>query len=149
VALERGAHAGLLDPTRRPDDEELRVIEGQIKHVYAEFKDRVVGGRAMDATKLEGIAGGRVWTGMEALELGLVDEIGGFREALQRARELGGIERDVPEVLIKVSPPRGGRPAPGQPAPAVLEAVGETWMALTELGRGGAKAISPYEIREG
>jgi protease IV len=149
VALERGAHAGLLDPTRRPDDEELRVIEGQIKYVYAEFKDRVVRGRATDATKLEGIAGGRVWTGMEALELGLVDEVGGFREALQRARELGGIERDVPEILIKVSPPRGGRPAPGQPAPAVLEAVGETWMALTELGRGGAKAISPYEIREG
>ena len=149
VALDRGAHAGLLDPTRRPDDEELRVIEGQIQHVYAEFKDRVARGRTIEETKLEGIAGGRVWTGMEALKLGLVDEVGGFREALQRARELGGIESNVPEVLVKVNPPRGGKPAPGEPAHAVVEAVGETWLALTELGRGGAKAISPYEISEG
>jgi protease IV len=149
VALERGAHAGLLDPSRLPDDEELRVIEGQIQRVYAEFKDRVVSGRGIDAVALEGIAGGRVWTGAEALELGLVDEVGGFREALRKARELGGIERDVPEVLVKVNQPRGGRPAPGEPARTVVEAIGETWLALSEFGSGGAKALAPYEISEG
>jgi protease-4 len=149
VALERGAHAGLLDPSRLPDDEELRVIEGQIQRVYAEFKDRVASGRGIDAVALEGIAGGRVWTGAEALELGLVDEVGGFREALRKARELGGIERDVPEVLVKVNQPRGGRPAPGEPARTVVEAIGETWLALSEFGSGGAKALAPYEISEG
>ncbi len=149
VAVDRGARAGLLDPSRRPDEEELRVIEGQIRRIYSEFKDRVASGRGMDTGTLESIAGGRVWTGSEALELGLIDEVGGFREAMRRARDLGGIERDVPEALVKVNPPRGARPAPGEPAQAVVEAIGETWLALTEPGRGGAKAISPYEISEG
>jgi protease IV len=147
VALDRGARAGFLDPSRRPDDEELRVIEGQIQRIYAEFKDRVVRGRGIVAADFEGIAGGRVWTGTEALQLGLVDQVAGFREALQRARELGGVERDVPEALVKVTPPRGGRPAPGEPA--VVEAVGEMWEALSELRSGGVKALAPYEISEG
>ncbi|MDQ3863321.1 MAG: S49 family peptidase [Actinomycetota bacterium] len=148
VALDRGARAGLLDPSRHPDPDELRVIEDQIGRIYTEFKDRVARGRGMDFADLEGIAGGRVWTGAEALDLGLVDETGGFREALGKARELGGIEKDVPEVLVKVNPPRGGRPAPGEPARAAVEAIGEMWRALSELGAGGFLALVPYEISE-
>jgi len=124
------------------------VIEGQIQCIYAEFKERVTRGRGIDAVALDGIAGGRVWTGTEALELGLVDELGGFREALRKARELGGIGRDVSEVLVKVNPPRGGRPSPGEPAQAAIDAVGETWRALSELRAGGVKAFGPYEISE-
>jgi protease-4 len=149
VAIDRGAHAGLLDPTRLPDDEELRVIEGQIQHIYAAFKDRVSLGRGMEVQELEGIAGGRVWTGTEALDLGLVDEIGGFREALRKARELGGIDRDVPEVLTKVNPPRSGRPSPGEPAEVALQTIGETWQAFSDLRAGGVWALAPYEISEG
>jgi protease IV len=149
VALDRGARAGFLDPTRRPDAEELRVIEGQIRRIYDEFKDRVARGRGTEVGELEGIAGGRVWTGTEARELGLVDEIGGFREALRKARELGGIERDVPEVLTKINPPRGGRPSPGEPAEVAWEAIGETLRALSELRAGGVWALAPYEISEG
>jgi len=149
VALERGARAGLLDPSRRPSPDELRVIEGQIGRIYAEFKDRVARGRGIDLLDLEGIAGGRVWTGAEALDLGLVDETGGFREALRKARELGGIERDVPGVLAKVNPPRSGRPSPGEPAQSAVDAIGEMWLALSELRAGGVKALAPYEISEG
>jgi len=148
VALDRGGRAGLLDPSRRPDAEELRVLEGQVRHVYAEFKDRVARGRRIDVNELESIAGGRVWTGAEALDLGLVDETGGFREALRKARELGGVERDVPEALVKVNPPRGGRPSPGDPARAAFDAIGETWRALSELRAGGSLALAPYEISE-
>jgi len=148
VALDRGARAGLLDPSRSPDDGERRVVEGQIQRVYGEFKDRVARGREIDAVDLERIAGGRVWTGAEALDLGLVDQIGGFREALRKARELGGVERDVPEVLVRVNPPRGGRPSPGEPARTFVEAMGDTWEALSELGAGGVRTLAPYEIRE-
>ena len=148
VSLDRGARAGLLDPSRRPNPDELLVIEGQIGHIYAEFKDRVARGRKMELPDLEGIAGGRVWTGSEALDLGLVDEVGGFREALGKARELGGIERDVPGVLTKVNPPKGGRPSPGEPAQSVVDAIGEMWLALSELRAGGVRALAPYEITE-
>src|SRR3712207_2169967 len=48
VALERGARAGLLDPSRRPPPDELRVLEGQLGFVYDEFKDRVSRGRSME-----------------------------------------------------------------------------------------------------
>jgi protease-4 len=148
VGLERGARAGLLDPSRRPDPDELRVIEGQIGRIYTEFKDRVTRGRGMESLELESIAGGRVWTGAEALDLGLIDEAGGFREALRKARELGGIERDAPGVLAKVNPPRSGRPSPGEPAQAVVDAIGETWLALSEFRAGGFLALAPYEISE-
>src|SRR5918997_5001421 len=121
AALERGARAGLLDPSRRPTPDELRVLEGQIGFIYDEFKDRVSRGRGMEAAELEGIAGGRVWTGGEAHHLGLADEVGGFGEALEKARQLGKIERDAPGMMLKVSPPRSGRPAPGDPAEAARE----------------------------
>jgi protease-4 len=94
------------------------------------------------------MAGGRVWTGEEALELGLVDEIGGFREALRRARELGGIQRDVPEVLLRITPPRSERPTPGEPAQVLIELVGEVWGGVSDLGAGGVRLLTPYEIRE-
>jgi protease-4 len=148
VTLERGARAGLLDPSRRPNPDELLVIEGQIDRIYAEFKDRVALGRAIELVDLEGIAGGRVWTGSEALDLGLVDEIGGFREALDKARELGGIERDVPGLLTRVDPPRSGRPSPGEPAQHAVDVIGELWSALSELRAGGYFALAPYEISE-
>jgi protease-4 len=148
VALDRGAHAGLLDPSRRPEAEELQVIERQIQHAYTEFKDRVARGRGIDLPDLEKIAGGRVWTGAEALELGLIDEIGGFREALHKARELGGIERDVPGALVRVDPPRAGRPSPGEPSQTAVGAIGETWAALSELRAGGPLALAPYGISE-
>jgi protease-4 len=148
VALERGARAGLLDPSRRPLPDELRVLEGQIGFVYDEFKDRVARGRSMEVGDLEGIAGGRVWTGAEARELGLADEVGGFREALHKARELGKIERDAPGVLFKIFPPRSGRPTPGDPAEAAREMVGDVKRALSELLVHRIWAAAPYEISE-
>jgi protease-4 len=144
AGVERGARAGLLDLTRRPTPDELRVLQQQIGFIYDEFKDRVSRGRAVE--DLEGIAAGRVWTGTEAHELGLVDEVGGFEEAFGKARELGKIERDGPEVLLKVSAPRSGRPAPGD---AAREMVEEVKQALSELGASRVWAVAPYHISEG
>src|SRR5215211_4333124 len=143
AAVERGARAGLLDLSRPPTPDELRVLQGQIRFIYDEFKDRVSRGRSMEAEDLEDIAAGRVWTGTEAHELG------GFGEALRKARELGKIERAGPEVLLKVSAPRSGRPAPGDPAEAAREMVGEVKQALSELGASRVWAVAPYEISEG
>jgi protease IV len=138
----------LLDPSRRPTPAELRVLEGQIGFIYDEFKDRVSRGRGMDAAELEVIVGGRVWTGGEAHRLGLADEVGGFGEALEKARQLGKIERDVPGVLLKIAPPRSGRPAPGDPAEAAREILEDVKQALFELLAYRVLAIAPYEISE-
>ncbi|MEW6637636.1 MAG: S49 family peptidase, partial [Actinomycetota bacterium] len=81
VVLERGARSNLLDASRRPDADEMRVLVGQVGTIYAEFKERLSRGRKLPETRLEEVCGGRVWTGAEALDLGLVDEVGGFRGA--------------------------------------------------------------------
>jgi protease-4 len=148
AAVDRGARAGLLDPSRRPTPDELRVLERQIRLVYDEFKDRVARGREIEPTGLEEIAGGRVWTGEEAREIGLVDEIGGFREALRKATELGGIPREAPGVLVKISGPRAGRPVPGNPVEAARDAVGEIRRLLSELRPDRVWALAPYEISD-
>jgi protease-4 len=148
AAVERGARAGLLDLSRRPTPDELRVLQGQIGFIYDEFKDRVSRGRGVAVTDLEGIAAGRVWTGAEALDRGLADEVGGFAEALRKARDLGKVGRDAPEVLLKISPPRSGRPAPGKPAEATREMVDEIGQSVLQLREPRIWAIAPYEIRE-
>ena len=148
VAVERGAHAGLLDPSRRPTPDELRVLEGQIGSIYDEFKDRVSRGRGLKPIELENIAGGRVWTGAEALEIGLADELGGFREALRKARELGEIRDGAPGAFVKISPPRSGRPTPGDPTEAARETLGAMEYLISELRASRVWAVSPYQISE-
>src|SRR5215204_2783521 len=148
AAVERGARAGLLDLSRRPTPDELRVLQGQIGFIYDEFKNRVSRGRSVAVTDLEGIAAGRVWTGAEALDLGLADEVGGFAEALRKARELGKVGQDTPEVLLKISPPRSGHLAPGKPAEAAREMVDEIGQAVLQLRESRVWAIAPYDIRE-
>ena len=148
VALDRGAHAGLLDPSRPPTPDELAILEDQLGNFYGEFKDRVSKGRDVDLESLERIAGGRVWNGAEALDLGLVDEIGGFRDALQKAAELGGLEDD-PAAMVKISPPRSGRPTPGNPVKEAEEAIRAAVRAFGELRGGRVWAAAPYEVSEG
>jgi protease IV len=148
AAVERGARAGLLDLSRHPTPDELHVLQSQIGFIYDEFKDRVTRGRGVGATDLEGVAGGRVWSGAEALDLGLADEVGGFGEALRKARELGKVERDAPEVLLKISPPRSGRPVPGKPADEAREGVEEIKDAVLDLRAARVWAVAPYDIRE-
>ncbi len=60
--------------------------------IYELFKTRVAQGREMTMEEVEAIAQGRVWTGADALNIGLVDELGGLDVALQRAAEAAGIQ---------------------------------------------------------
>ncbi len=145
VAVERGARSNLLDPRRRPTPDELAVLNDQLQVFYDGFKDRVASGRELQPEALEALAGGRVWTGAEALERGLVDDNGGFRTALERVRGLAGITEDTPGVLVKISPPRGTRPEPGE---SVREAVEDARGAVSELLAARVWAVAPYEISD-
>src|ERR687889_384852 len=145
VAVERGARSNLLDLRRRPTPDELAVLNDQLHVFYDGFKDRVASGRELQPEALQELAGGRVWTGTEALEKGLVDENGGFRTALERARELAAITEDTTGVLVRISPPRGNRPAPGEP---VREAVDAVHGAVSELLAARVWAVAPYEISD-
>jgi protease-4 len=66
-----------------------------IDKVYAGFTSRVAEGRHLPLARVQQIARGRVWTGAQAKELGLVDEVGGFYQALEKAKSLAGISGEV------------------------------------------------------
>lgn len=98
--------------------------EAEADLVYADFLGRVAEGRNMSAEAVDQVARGRVWTGADACDRGLVDELGGFRTALRRAKILAGLDEDT-DVRI-VAYPSGSlldmlRPrASSQPAAASL-----------------------------
>lgn len=94
TGLQRGEHADLYREDEHLTEEQRTLIRDHIFHLYDLFKQRVVDGREIDSEALPSIAEGRIWLGKQALELGLVDELGDFRSAVKRAREMAGLPED-------------------------------------------------------
>lgn len=65
---------------------------GAIEKIYTTFKSRVAEGRSLDMEKVEDLAQGRVWSGKDALENGLVDALGGLEDAIEAVAEMAAIE---------------------------------------------------------
>ncbi len=86
VGYKRGANADLLSSARPFSDSQRQVIQNYMQQVYETFKGHVVKGRGDKLRKpIDEIAGGRVYTGKQALDLGLVDQIGGLQQAIDYA----------------------------------------------------------------
>lgn len=73
---------------------ELEIYQRSVNRIYDTFLDRVVQGRKLPAPKVADIAQGRVWSGMAAKEIGLVDEIGGLQAAIAHAAQAAELEND-------------------------------------------------------
>jgi len=69
-------------------------VEAEADLFYTDFVQRVAEGRNLSVEAVETVARGRVWTGADALEHGLVDELGGLRTAMRRAKVLAGLDED-------------------------------------------------------
>ena len=87
-----GTHplASALQLDQAPSPAMLDVLQSNVDRTYNRFKDIVATGRHMDRPQVDSIARGHVYTGSDALQLGLVDQEGGFLEALKRAHQLAG-----------------------------------------------------------
>tara|TARA_R110001606_G_scaffold40790_6_gene110906 strand:- start:3055 stop:4827 length:1773 start_codon:yes stop_codon:yes gene_type:complete len=70
-------------------------VKAWLKRGYDRFLGIVGDGRGMSYDEVHAVARGRVWSGEDAIDKGLVDEIGGFMDAIEKAKELGGIDADV------------------------------------------------------
>ncbi len=88
--LKRGAHATLLDPFHRVDENERAVLEGELQNFYEGFLDVVARGRKRSRDDVHAVAQGRVWSGRDAKEKGLVDELGDGRDAVNVLRKRVG-----------------------------------------------------------
>lgn len=91
--LSRGKHAGYYSGAHPFTEEERQSLWDLISQVYEQFLNRVSVSRGMTRDEVDTVAGGRVWTGHQAKEHGLVDELGGLDLAIQRAREAAGLNR--------------------------------------------------------
>ena len=102
ASRSRGANATLNGTARVFTDDQRDRVQEQMDEIYGTFKRRVVDGRGKKLKKpIEQIAGGRVYTGRQALELGLVDRMGGQVDAIAAAAKRAGIRkytiREYPE----------------------------------------------------
>ncbi|MGO9926357.1 MAG: signal peptide peptidase SppA, partial [Mycobacterium sp.] len=122
VRTNANADAWSADTPFTPEQKAHREAEADL--LYADFVERVAEGRNLTTEAVDVVARGRVWTGADAFERGLVDELGGFRTAVRRAKVLAGLDEDT-EVRV-VSYPASSllhmmRPrASSQPAAASL-----------------------------
>lgn len=82
---------GTLHTMRAATDEEKVKVQRGVEFTYDLFTKRCAEGRGMEQDSIKAIAGGRVWTGSDAINLGLVDELGGLNEAVAKAAELAGL----------------------------------------------------------
>lgn len=101
VRLKRGEHAGLYDMTDPWSPAELRAVERTVDALYGDFIEHVREGRGFDdVAQVDEIARGRVWTGAQAVEIGLVDETGGLMRAVEVARERAGMPARLDVELV-------------------------------------------------
>jgi len=92
-AAERAAYASPLTPW---DDATRARVRAQMQSIYDLFVARVAESRKLPREKVQENAEGRIWSGAQGLERGLVDEIGGLSRAIAAARKLGGLGDDAP-----------------------------------------------------
>lgn len=140
-----------------PMDEKFKAItlEG-VENIYATFIGHVAAGRKMTTAQVDAIGQGRVWTGAEAVKIGLVDKIGGLREALAEAAKLAKIKSystvNYPEYEKSFEDIFANFPFAKSKTAFIKEEIGEENFRLLEevkriKQRKGIQAILPMELK--
>lgn len=93
VAIDAGPEMDAMDRPWSPEARER--VQGMVDGVYDRFLDIVATSRHKTAEQVDAIAGGRVWSGRQAVELGLVDRLGGVHDAIAMVRDRAGITGDL------------------------------------------------------
>lgn len=104
-SVSEGKFAQMYSGARLFTPEERGKIEEQMQAFYNQFVERVAEARSTTPEQIDAVAQGRVWTGRQAKDVGLVDELGGLDRALVLAKERAGLPGDTP-VNVVVYPPR-------------------------------------------
>lgn len=136
-----GKHVTLENDETPYSDEERKIIRGDIERIYAYFIDLVAKSRKMTNDQVVPLAEGKVWSGRQALERKLVDEMGGLDAGIRKARELAGLLEEVPVLLVRT---------PKRMIPPRAEAAGAAgWLGfllegVVLLNRAPALAVMEY-----
>jgi protease-4 len=113
TTIERGGRVAMQSVDRHYTEEEWAWLRSAIERSYVVFVEQVARGRRRSPQEIEPVAGGRVWTGRQALAHNLVDELGGLEAAVAEARSRAGLRPDAPVRQLRPdrqepAPPAGG-----------------------------------------
>ena len=118
-SVSRGKQAEMYSPDRRFSPDERKKIAESMQSVYDQFVERTAAARHMPPEKVDEVAQGRVWTGEQARQLGLVDELGGLYTAIDLAKQRAQIPADEEvELVVYPAAPQRLRSAGGRTAVA-------------------------------
>jgi protease-4 len=150
--VHQGENATMFTGTQDYTPAEWARFEAWLDRVYVDFTNKVADGRKLSKDKVLEIAKGRIWSGQDAKNLGLVDELGGYDTALKLAKRAAGVPADE-EVRVVVYPrPKGfleselGWPSPDN---SEKEAVGQTMAQILEAVQPVARQLDAAGIRTG
>ena len=143
---------GMMRPL---DNAEIKYMQNSVEKIYDRFTSIVADGRDLSIEQVEKIAQGRVWTGAQALEIGLVDEIGTIEDAIDWAIDSVSIYVNLEDIAIEAYPKplsdweiilkqfEGAEQniLAGTP----FKNVGEAFLSWTESQAGKVYARVPYE----
>ena len=157
VTVGSNKHSDMYSLMRPFDAEETASLQLYVDDVYERFVGLVAEGRSLETQKVDDMAQGRVWVGTDALGLGLVDEIGGLRQAVDYAASLAGYlskgdyhvvtypaQLTQTEMLLDMI--SGGRQEPSILAGTPFEELGKTLSRLRENEPTQVYARLPYDI---
>src|SRR6266851_7826237 len=143
-----GSGANMFAPTRPFSEDEWQRINTWLDAIYRDFTQKVASGRRMTVERVHELARGRVWTGADAAQNGLVDELGGMAAAAGIARRRAGLPADAPlrvfprlTPLDQLRPPESSESRPAAAAALDLgfaDAWGPAWRFAARAG------LSPY-----
>lgn len=157
VTVGTHKHTEMMSLMHTLDKEETAYMQASVEDIYARFVDLVAEGRSMEPTAVDDIAQGRVWTGSDAIGIGLVDEIGSLKDAVSCAASLAGYESEadygvvtfpkVPTMMEMILESMGQKKkASSILAGTPFEALGQAASRLQENEPAKVYAQLPYEI---
>jgi protease-4 len=129
--ISRGANANIFSPDQKFSDSERAVMTAFMKDVYDQFLDKALEGRKkagkeMTRAQLEKLAGGRIWTGRQAKDNGLIDELGTLEDAIAEAKKMAGVPEGKELDILALPKPRTF-------LEALLDAKSDSQMSSPEL----------------
>lgn len=140
VKLGSNKHSGMLSLTSPLDQEETEYMQAGVERIYDRFVNIVSQGRDLEPAFVDSIAQGRVWTGADALQIGLVDEIGTLEDALNYAINVVEPGTDLSKWNV------AEYPKPQTPMEMMMEMMGNSARAKANVFKGTPLEDAGYSI---